>query len=128
MIPSASADLVLQEQAPLFYKNATVQQVQSWFTQCPQFISEQIWMSAIAGLKQPLGELEDRIQGFSKRQASGIFCVVCTTPVFVSSMFNVNYLARIGPSVLPEKLSAATPSRPPLKTGLAATPVKAGIS
>lgn len=59
-------------------------------------------MAPVVGLKQPLGELEDCIQGFSKQQASQIFYIVCTTPVFVSVMFNPNYLAHIGPSILPE--------------------------
>jgi len=59
-------------------------------------------MAAVAGLKQPLGELEDCIQGFSKRQASQIFHIACTTPVFVSVMFNANYLALAGPCILPE--------------------------
>lgn len=50
-------------------------------------------MAAVAGSKQPLGEPEDYMQGFSKKEASQISYTVCTTPVFVSVMFNANYLS-----------------------------------
>lgn len=59
-------------------------------------------MAAVVGLKQPLGEPEDCIQRFSKKQACQIFYGVCTTPVFVSVTFNADYLAHVGPSIPPK--------------------------
>lgn len=46
-------------------------------------------MAAVVALKQPLGELEDCIQGFSKNQSSQILYILCTTACFVSVTFNV---------------------------------------